>query len=522
MSTLAFQPDARSYYDEGHWRPGDLWSDFAARAGEHPERVAIRAGDASISYGELERAARALSGRLGAHGVATGDVVVLLGRHCVEAVVALLGVLHRGAVLAPLPPMFGAAQLSALIAQSGATAIVAFGGDPEIAKCEGLDAGVPTLALRPGVVDGLLGEEPGAAREPIDADAMTLVLHSSGTTSAPKGIVHSSNTIRYAGEQIVRRWELRPDDTHLVVCEFGFVGSLVFGYFVILLSGATGVLLPRWDADEALRLIEEHRCAYVLFMPTHAADVIGAGESSTRDWSSLRALAAPGVSRERRISMSEIFGLAPLADYGLSEVPGHAAHGLAEPWEKMVATEGRPFEGTDLRVVDADGASLPAGEIGEVLVNGPSRFLGFLGNDELTRASLTGWGGYRTGDRGLIDADGHLTYVGRSKDIIRRAGVTLVPSEIEPVILRHPSIHEVAVVPLPDERLGERACAAVIVRPGHRAPSIEELQEFLGTEGLSKYSWPESVEIFDDFPRTSSLKAVKREIVNQIFERATA
>jgi non-ribosomal peptide synthetase component E (peptide arylation enzyme) len=153
-----------------------------------------------------------------------------------------------------------------------------------------------------------------------------------------------------------------------------------------------------------------------------------------------------------------------------------------------------------------------------VVVNGPSRFLCFLGNDDLTRDSLTGWGGYRTGDLGYLDEDGHLVYVGRSKDIIRRGGVTVVPAELEAVLLRHPAVHDVAVVPLPDERLEERACAALVLKPGQRAPTLAELQEFLDHEGVAKYTWPEFVEIFDEFPRTPSLKVVKGDVVRQILE----
>ncbi len=163
---------------------------------------------------------------------------------------------------------------------------------------------------------------------------------------------------------------------------------------------------------------------------------------------------------------------------------------------------------------------MPSGEVGEVVVNGPSRFLGFLGNEKLTRESLTESGAYKTGDLGYLDEDGQFVYCGRSKDIIRRGGVTLLPAEIEAVILRHPSIHEVAVVPVPDDSLGERACAAVIVEPGVEPPSLAELHKFLESEGLAKYSWPESVEVFDDFPRTPSLKVVKRDVVKAILDRA--
>jgi cyclohexanecarboxylate-CoA ligase len=521
MSTLRDQPDAARFYAKGHWRPGDLWGDFAARADATPDKVALVLEDRAVTYADLRRGAVALSARLADAGVEPGEVVILLGRHSIEAAVALLGCLHRGVVLAPLPPMFNTTQLSALRAQTGAKAVVCFGGDREIATCETVAGEVDLLVtIRPQTLDALLAEEARDERTPRDADDIALLIHSSGTTSEPKGIVHSSNTLRYATEGLCRRWQLTGDDTFLVVSEFGFVGGLVFGYFPPLLTGGTGVLMSRWDPEEALRLVEERRCSYVLLMPTHGADTLRAAEATDRDLSSMRVLAAPGLTPERRLAMREAFGVPPLADYGLSEVPGHTAHALDEPEPKMIATEGRPYDGTEIRILGPDDAPLPPGEVGAVVVNGPSRFLSFLNNDELTRASLTSWGGYRTGDLGYLDEDGHLVYVGRSKDIIRRGGVTVVPAEIEPVLVRHPAIHEAAVVPLPDERLGERACAALVLEPGAEPPTLAELQAFLEEQGVAKYTWPESLQVFDDFPRTPSLKAVKRDLVRQILERS--
>jgi acyl-coenzyme A synthetase/AMP-(fatty) acid ligase len=520
MSTLAFQPQVARYYAEGYWRSGDLWGTFERAAALAPDRVAVHVEERSITYGELRGAAVGLSARLAARGVERGDVVLLLGRNSIEAAVALLACFHRGAVAAPLPPMFGAAQLSALAAQASARAVIGFGGEQEIEKCTGLHEQVGlVMALRPGDVPLLIAEAPGAEREPVRADALALLLHSSGTTSVPKGIMHTANTLRYATEQLLARWELGAEDVNLVVCEFGFVGSLLFGYLVTLLSGATGVLLPRWKAEEALRLVEQHRCTYVLYMPTHGADILRAGRESTRDWSTVRVLVAPGLSPERRAAMHEVFGRAPIADYGLSEVPGHVMHGLSEAWEKVIKTEGLPFPGTDVRILDDDGNPVPAGQLGAVVVNGPSRFLGFLANNALTHESLTEWGGYKTGDLGYLDEDGHLVYGGRSKDIIRRGGVTLVPAEIEAAILKHRAVHEVAVVPIPDDRLGERACAAVVLEPGTEAPTLSDLQDFLAAHGLSKYSWPESIEVFDDFSRTPSLKVIKRDVVKAILDR---
>src|SRR5215218_787359 len=165
MSTLRFQPDAERYYAEGHWRPSDLWGDFAARADAQPEKVALILDDRRITYDELRRAAVALSARLAGGSVQPGDVVLLLGRHSIEAAVALLGCLHHGVVLAPLPPMFGVAQLSALAGQTRAKAIVAFGGEKEIAKCEQAAPLVGQLiTLLPETVDELIAEDVVHAR----------------------------------------------------------------------------------------------------------------------------------------------------------------------------------------------------------------------------------------------------------------------------------------------------------------------------------------------------------------------
>src|SRR5437763_905823 len=160
MSTLRFQPEAARYYAEGHWRTGDLWSDFAARAHAHPEKVALLLDDRRITYDELRRAAVALSARLAAGSVQPGDVVLLLGRHSIEAAVAMLGCLHRGVVLAPLPPMFNESQLTALIGQTRATALLGFGGEKELAKCQRVADQVPLfLAIEPDLVDCLAGED---------------------------------------------------------------------------------------------------------------------------------------------------------------------------------------------------------------------------------------------------------------------------------------------------------------------------------------------------------------------------
>jgi acyl-CoA synthetase (AMP-forming)/AMP-acid ligase II len=523
LRTRSEDPEAPGYYAAGFWRREDLWQDFDAVVAAQPEKVALVCGAATLTYAELREAAVALSARLGALGVQPGDVVGLSGRHSIEAVVALMACFHRGTTLALVPPMFGEDHLRRLLDQCSASALIGFGHATSLERARALADAVPHIVcVEPGDVAELAATGSVPQRVPVDPDAMAVVLLSSGTTSVPKGVVHSTNTIRYATEQVLARWGLGRDDRLLVVTEFGFVGGLVFGYLPAILSGATAVLLPRWKAEDAVALIERHRCTYTLLMPTHGADLLYCAAAAEHDLSSLRVLVSAGMSHERRIEMRNRFGLPPLGDYGLSEVPGNCAPAPDAPWEKILATDGLPFAGTEVRVVDDTDRPLPAGEPGHVVINGPSRLLGFLANDALTEASLTEWGGFRTGDIGTLDADGYFTFVGRSKDIIRRGGMTIVPTEIERVLLRHPAVREVAVVGVDDERLGERACAAIITQTGAPVPTLEQVQAFLGAEGISKYAWPERVEVFEDFPRTPSLKAVKRDIRTAVAARVEA
>jgi acyl-CoA synthetase (AMP-forming)/AMP-acid ligase II len=520
MSALSTIVNAESYYEEGFWQTQTIWSDLEEVLSRRADRVAFELDDRSLTFGELDRAAAALADRLADLGVEKGDVVAILGRNSLEAPVAILAAIRMGAVLAPVPPMFSAAQMEALIGQCDARALIAHGGVREIEKC----ASIPEenhrfLALDPAALAELLKTEPIREPDPLDPDETSLLLHSSGTTSTPKGIIHTGNTLRYAQGQVCERWELNEDDTYLIVCEFGFVGSIIFGYFPALFSGARCLLLERWDPVRALEVMEERGVTYVMAMPTHSSDLLNDADGSKYDLSKMRSFGAPGLTSERRATFQQIFGHPPLADYGLSEVPGNCAHGPHEPQSKVLKTEGLPYRGTEVRIVDSAGDPVPQGEQGQVEINGPSRLIGFLGNEELTRELIAPWGGYRTGDLGYLDVDGHLVYLGRSKDTIERAGVQIVPSDVEPTVLEHVAIREVALVPLPHDRLGETVCAAIILVDGGAEPSLGEMQEFLAAKDVAKYTWPESIEVFTEFPRTPSLKPIKGKIVEQILAR---
>ncbi len=520
------------YYALGYWRAADLWMSFSELVSRDAALIALIDGDRTITFRDLHDAARRIAAGLCSQGIGAGDIVVIHARNSIESVQAMLACACLGAVMAPVPPMFSSAQVTAVCESAGAKCLLALGDAKEVARgVEGARASAATrLIVVPDGTSGALDalawsrlqvDDAAYERSPGDADALALLVYSSGTTGAPKGVMHSSNTVRYAIEQRARLHAVGPGDLCIVVAQFGFVGSVVFGFLMGALTGATSVLMRSWDGDDAVRLIEKHRISYGLLMPTHVHDLLSSSLLDAADVGSLRRCAMGGITRERRLEVRRRLCPQPLPAYGMSECLGYTSCAIDADAEKALATDGHPYPGTRTRVVDEAGQEAGAGVPGAIQVNGPSRFLGYYGAPELTHRSLTQDGWFRTGDVGWIDAQGYLGFVARENDIIRRGGITIVPGDLERVLVMHPRIEHAAVVAIPDERLGERACACVITRDGS-SMALEEIVAFLDERRVARYTWPERVVLFTEFPRSASLKVQKRALAEQIARRDDA
>ena len=525
--------DARraEYYARGWWRDEDLWTSVSRTARGRTSQAAFIAPDRSISFGELLGEAERFGRGLAVRGVRPGEVVMVHARNSVETVVALLGSAWAGAVMAGVPPMFSAAQVTAVATSAAARAVVCLGDAKELAEAlRGAgEAASVSLVVAPDGSSGEAGFESWSGllaagdawrspRPTVGPDDLALLAYSSGTTGAPKGVRHSANTVRYAIEQRALLHGVTGDDTCIVVGQFGFVGNVVFGLLAGALLGTSSVLMRSWSADRALELMERHRVGYGLFLSTHVYDLLDSPRLAATDLSHFRRAAMGGLSAERRLEVRRRLCPNPLPGYGMSECLGNSTCSVDDVEARLLHREGRPYPGTEIRIVDASGAPLPAGEAGEVQVRGPSRTFGYYHAPELTRAALTGDGFFRTGDLGRLDADGYFTFAGREKEIIRRGGVTIVPGEVEAVLQEHPRIDRVAIVALPDARMGERACACVITTDG--APmTLEELTAFLAGQSVARYQWPERVELFTEFPFTPSLKVRKQGLVDLVLAR---
>jgi non-ribosomal peptide synthetase component E (peptide arylation enzyme) len=508
------------YYQAGYWTAESLWDSLQARAVRDPDAVAFVDEHRTLRYAELIEEAAAFGCALGARGIGAGEPVLIVGRNVHSSAVALLGCWRQGLVAVPVPPMYSSSQLASIASNCRARVLVCTAdGDAQVQATAAVRSAGVGLFITGQRAEGalawadLLAEgAAGCLPTPGTADVLAMLIYSSGTTGVPKGVMHSANTIRYTARQMAALHALNARDIVLVVCQFGFIGSIVFGFLVTMLTGACAVLLTRWKPERALELIVRHRATYTLMMPTHIVDVLASPMLSSTDCSSLRRGVLAGINREQREHAAQTLCALPFPMFGMSECAGLTTCSMDDSSEKWANTDGHPLPGAEMKILDDDGRVLPPGVAGHVLVRGPSRCLGYFNAPELTHDALTADGFFRTGDLGSLDEDGYFTFGTRARDVIRRGGVTIIPAELEDQLSRHPMVQHAAIVALPDARLGERACACIVLR-GTQAPDLDALNAYLAAQGVPAYLLPEYVLVFEEFPRTASLKVKKAELV---------
>lgn len=488
---------------------------------------AIRGEDgSSLLYRDLEARARQAAAAFVAAGIVAGDRVAIWAPNSVEWIIAALGVQSAGAAIVPLNTRLKGREAGYILRTSGARMLLTvsefLGADyPEMLVGEDLPDLERTVLIA-GDTGGtnwsdFLAEAASVAPSEIDArlaaieeDHVCDILFTSGTTGHPKGAVttHGQNIWVYLRYSEI--YGLRAGDRFLIINPFFHSFGYKAGWLAAFLTGCTVLPHAVFDAKAALRRIEREKVTVLPGPPTLYQSMLAADYRSY-DLSSLRLsiTGAASVPVSLIEAMWADLGIdIVLTAYGLTETCGVVTMCRKEDGVETIAnTAGRPLDGVELRIVDGDGAELPAGQAGELLVRGPNVMLGYFNNPEATAAAIDGDGWLRTGDVAVLDPAGNVKITDRAKDIFIVGGFNAYPAEIEGLLAANPVVMHSAVIGIPDERLGEVPKAYVVLRPGASA-SPDEIIAWC-RENMANYKVPRQLEILDALPMNASGKVQK-------------
>lgn len=512
--TLHHPAAAKRFYDQGLWRNDTFYSLLARHAAERASAPALRDGRRTLSWRELMGWADGVAADLRRHGLAGGDRVSMWLSNRSEAVVMLLACAREGFACNPsLHRTYTGGEIAQLLARLSSRALLTeagWGADRASVNFDSVLAGVTSLKTV-YTPETFPAPGPNPSAPCADPDKVVYLAFTSGTTGAPKCVMHSDNTLLANARDMVRDWGHGPDAVLLTLSPL----SHHIAWVAVAQWLVTGGLLVTDDPPPGrsrLDWIVETGATYVLGVPTHAMDVLA--EQRQR-----------GVERLGRVgvfymagapippSVAEAFvrqGIKPQNVYGMTENSSHQYTHPADDTETIVTTCGRGGPAYEVRLFDPADPDRPvaAGEVGHIGGRGAALMLGYFDNQAATEASFNRDGWFMSGDLGIMDERGNLKIEGRLKDLIIRGGHNIYPAHVEAVAIRHHRVSRVACFPVPDERLGERMCVGVM---GDVAP--DDLLDHLAREGVSKFDMPEYFVRFDAFPLTASGKILKRELV---------
>ncbi len=495
----------------------------------------------TLTWRDLDERADATASLLVELGVATGDVVAWQLPNWVEFIVLALATTRIGAVCCPVMPFFREREVADLLRRSHARVFVIceeFRGRRHVAETAAVLGMSDPPELAHVLVVGGAGSVPDssagtrwqrfddavarhrpyagelAVRAP-GPDAIAQLMFTSGTSGEPKGVLHRADALTRAATVQARHLGLTARDRLFIPSPLAHQTGFLYGMWLGFVLGTPMVLQPVWDGHLALATLHRTEATFIQAATPFLADLVDAVESGGEPPQALRVFVATGAAVPRVLAAhaARVLDASVCGAWGSTEsCLGTLSSPMDEP-ERAWGTDGRAPSGVRIRVTDDDGAVLPAGTEGNFEVASDCLFVGYLDHPEWTAAALTPDGWYRSGDLAIIDADGYARITGRVKDVINRGGEKIPVAQVEQLLHTHPAVRDVALVAMPDPRLGERACAFVVTN----APfTFEEMRRFLDEHKVAKQYWPERLETVDELPRNVVGKVQKFVLRDQL------
>ncbi|HBP4204753.1 TPA: medium-chain fatty-acid--CoA ligase [Escherichia coli] len=537
--TLTFNEQRRAAYrQQGLWGDASLADYWQQTARAMPDKIAVVDNHgASYTYSALDHAASCLANWMLAKGIESGDRIAFQLPGWCEFTVIYLACLKIGAVSVPLLPSWREAELVWVLNKCQAKMFFAptlfkqtrpvdlilplQNQLPQLQQIVGVDKLAPatsSLSLSQIIADNT----PLTTAITTHGDELAAVLFTSGTEGLPKGVMLTHNNILASERAYCARLNLTWQDVFMMPAPLGHATGFLHGVTAPFLIGARSVLLDIFTPDACLALLEQQRCTCMLGATPFVHDLLNLLEKQPADLSALRFFLCGGTTIPKKVAREcQQRGIKLLSVYGSTESSPHAVVNLDDPLSRFMHTDGYAAAGVEIKVVDDARKTLPPGCEGEEASRGPNVFMGYFDEPELTARALDEEGWYYSGDLCRMDEAGYIKITGRKKDIIVRGGENISSREVEDILLQHPKIHDACVVAMPDERLGERSCAYVVLKAPHHSLSLEEVVAFFSRKRVAKYKYPEHIVVIEKLPRTASGKIQKFLLRKDIMRRLT-
>jgi acyl-CoA synthetase (AMP-forming)/AMP-acid ligase II len=504
------------------WRQAGLWADSTVShviAGDCDlGAIACVVDDERYTFGELRERSIAVATALRDHGVTAGDRVLVQLANSVELLASIMGCWRLGVIAVPVLPMFRAHELTAVLRQINPSAVIA-GNDGRSSTAE-MDDALNVANARP-VARFTVGraeagrtclpshvETDGSTLPGFDAPgACVLILFTSGTTAEPKGVKHDSYSLLAEVNSYRRSAALSGGDVIFNPAPVAHVGALVTSLLVPWAVGCPVVLQSRWDPRRAVTMIAREKVTFAVGAPVFLGELVQEYESADAGGHRVTKFQTGAASTATALlERAAAVGITAWRAWGMTEAPTLTYGTVGDPLERRASTDGRIEPGSEVRAVDERGRQLPDGTEGELVVRSPKQMMGYVAATQ----SVSGPDGWvATGDLGVVDAGGWVTITGRVKDIINRGGEKFSCHEIEDALSAHPAINAVAVLGVPEQRLGEQVVAYLTTRSGVDYPGFDVLIEHLTSRRIAARKHPVAIVVIDELPMTPTGKVLK-------------